>query len=352
MANQRRKRRHRRPRLGAPPGTLVVDPSAPPPRITVIGYGPDDCGEQEVDGPGAIQPLIDKWPVAWINVDGLGNEAILRQIGEVFRLHRLVLEDITNVPQRPKVEQYDDALFLVTHMVSVEQGLRTEQLSLVLKPGVVLTVQERPGDCLDPVRERIRKGMGRIRNANADYLAYAILDAVTDHYFPVLEEHGERLEALEDAVLERADMNAISGIREAKRDLLTLRRTLWPQRDALNWLMREDCPLIAAETRPYLRDCYDHVTRIIDMIETYRELASDLSGAHLAAVSNQMNAVMKVLTIIATIFIPMTFIAGVYGMNFRHMPELGWRWGYAGALALMAAVAGGMLLYFRKKGWL
>ena len=352
MANERHRRRRPRPGPGAPPGTLIVDPSAPPPRITVIGYGPDDCGEQEVDGPGAIQPLLDKWPVAWVNVDGLGDEAVLRQIGEVFDLHRLVLEDITSVPQRAKAEQYDDDLFLVTHMVFLEQGLQTEQLSLVLKPGVVLTVQERPGDCLDPVRDRIRKGMGRIRNDGADYLAYAILDAVTDHCFPVLEEYGERLEALEEAVLERADGDVISGIRHAKRDLLTLRRTLWPQRDALGWLMREDCPLIAAETRPYLRDCYDHVTRIIDMIETYRELASDLSGAHLAAVSNQMNAVMKVLTIIATIFIPITFVAGVYGMNFKNMPELEWRWGYGGALALMAAVGGGMVLYFRKKRWL
>ena len=352
MANPRQKRRHRRPGPGAPPGTLVIDPSGARPRITVIGYGPDDYDEQEVDCPEAIQPLLEKWPVAWVNVDGLGDEAVLRQIEEMFHLHRLVLEDITNVPQRAKVEQYDQALFIVTHMVSLEQGLRTEQLSLVLQPGVLLTVQEHPGDCLDPVRDRIRKRIGRIRAAGADYLAYAILDAVTDHYFPVLEELGERLEAMEDVVLNRPDMGAVSGIREAKRDLLTLRRTLWPQRDALNWITREDCPLIAAETRLYLRDCYDHVTRIIDTIETNRELASDLSGTYLAAVSNQMNVVMKVLTMIATIFIPITFVAGVYGMNFKTMPELEWRWGYAGALALMAVIGGAMVMYFRKKRWL
>jgi len=352
MAKSRRKRRHRRPGPGAPPGTLVIDPSGARPRITVIGYGPDDWDEQEVDGPDAIPPLLGKWPVVWVNVDGLGDEAVLRRIEEIFHLHGLVLEDITNVPQRAKVEQYGEALFIVTHMVSQEQGLQTEQLSLVLKPGVVLTVQEHPGDCLEPVRDRIRKGMGRIRDAHADYLTYAILDATIDHYFPVLEEHGERLEALEDAVLEHSNMDTISKIREAKRDLLTLRRTLWPQRDALNWIARDECALIAPETRPYLRDCYDHVTRILDTIETYRELASDLSATHLAAVSNQMNAVMKVLTMIATIFIPLTFVAGVYGMNFKHMPELGWPWGYAGALALMAAIAGAMVMYFRKKKWI
>ena len=331
---------------------MVIDPSGAHPRITVIGYGPDDWDEQEVDSPDAIRPLLNKWPVIWINIDGLGNEAVLRQIGEMFDLHRLVLEDIANVPQRAKVEQHDDAIFFVTHMVFLERELQTEQLSLVLKSGVAITVQERPGDCLDPVRERVRKDTGRIRIADADYLAYAILDAVIDHYFPVLEEHGERLEVLEDSVLDGSRTDTISGVREMKRDLLTLRRTIWPQRDALNWIARDECPLIAAETRPYLRDCYDHVTRIIDMIETYRELASDLSATHLAAVSNQMNGVMKVLTIIATIFIPITFVAGVYGMNFKNMPELEWPWGYGSALALMAVIAGVMVMYFRKKRWL
>ena len=352
MVDQRHRRPHRRAKPGAPPGTLVVDPSAPPARITIIGYGGDEFGEHEVDGPDALRPLLEKWPVTWINVDGLGDESALRQMADLFGLHRLVLEDITNVPQRPKVEQYDDALFVVTHMVFLNEHLHAEQISLVLKPGLVITFQERPGDCLDPVRERIRKAQGRIRNAGADYLAYAILDAITDHCFPVLEVYGERLEALEEAVLRRADMAALSAIRRAKRDLLTLRRALWPQRDALNGLVREECGLIAPDTRPYLRDCYDHLSRIIDSVETYRELASDLLAAHLAAVSNQMNAVMKVLTIIATIFIPLTFIAGIYGMNFKHMPELDWPWGYGAVLATMAVVAGGMLLYFRRKRWL
>ncbi len=354
MASTKRgkRQRHRRPRPGAPPGTLVVDPSAPPARITVIRYGPEDIDEQEVDAAAALPELLGKSPVVWINIDGLGDETVLRQVGDLFDLHGLVLEDITNVPQRAKVEQYDQALFVVTHMVSLGEGLQTEQLSIVLKRGVVLTFQERPGDCLDPVRERIRKGIGKVRGGTTDYLVYAILDAVTDHCFPVLEEYGERLETLENEVVTGAQADAVWKVRETKRDLLTLRRVLWPQRDVFNWLMREDCPFIEAETRPYLRDCYDHATRIIDAVETHREMASDLLAAHLAAVSNQMNAVMKVLAIIATIFIPITFIAGVYGMNFEKMPELKWSGGYPCVLAVMALVTMCMIVYFWRKGWL
>jgi len=328
-----------------------VDPEAGLSQVAVIAYGPDGCHEEPDADLTAIPLLMGQWPVVWVNVDGLGDEKVLRRLAEMFSLHQLALEDVANVPQRPKVEQYGQGLFLVTHMVSLDDGLSDEQLSLFATDKAVITFQERPGDCLDPIRNRIRQGVGRIRSAASDYLAYAIVDAVIDHYFPILEGYGERLETLEDAVLAQADIEVVGQLRRAKRDLLTLRRLAWPQRDAINVLLREDLPLVQADTRPYLRDCYDHITRAIDVLETYRELASDLMAAHLAIISNQMNSVMKTLAVIATIFIPLTFVAGVYGMNFERMPELKWSWGYPAALVVMLLVAGAMVLYFRSRRW-
>jgi len=345
-------RRARRTRPGAPPGTLVTDPASPPPAVHVFAYGPDGCEEHDVVDAQAVRPLLDRLPVVWVNVDGLGDEGLLRGLGDAFGMHQLALGDVANVPQRSKVEQYGDKLFIVIHMASYDEKLHTEQLSLFVDRGLVLTFQERAGDCLDPVRNRIRQAGGRIRSAGADYLAYALLDAVIDHYLPVLEACGERLEALEDEVMRDVGTQPISHIRGVKRDLLALRRIAWPQRDAIGVLLRDDVPLIQAETRPYLRDCYDHVTRVIDVLETYRELASDLMAVHLSIISNQMNAVMKTLTIMAAIFIPLTFIAGIYGMNFEAMPELKWRWAYPVVLAVMAVIALGLLCYFRRKRWL
>ena len=343
--------KRRSTRLGAPPGTLVADPQARPPRVHIIAYGPESCHEEDIEDPQAIRPFIEQWPVVWVNVDGLGGGEVLGRLGEVFGLHGLAMEDVMNVPQRAKVEQYGDTLFAVAHMLSLDGELQTEQLSLFLAGKAVITFQERPGDCLDPVRNRIRQGLGRIRSAGADYLTYALLDTVIDHYFPVLEEYGERLEALEDQVVRQAGVEVVSQIRQSKRELLMFRRIAWPQRDAINSLLHEETPLITPETRTYLRDCYDHVTRVIDVLETYRELASDLMAMHLSIISNQMNAVMKILTVMATIFIPLTFIAGVYGMNFERMPELKWRWGYPAIMFLMAAIFVGMIVYFRRKKW-
>lgn len=349
-------RKHTQPkrrstRLGAPPGTLVTDPQAPPPRIHIIAYGPDSCHEEDIEDPQAIRPFIEQWPVVWVNVDGLGGGEVLSRLGEVFGLHGLALEDVMNVSQRPKVEQYGETLFAVARMLSLDGELETEQLSLFLTERAVITFQERPGDCLDPVRNRIREGLGRVRSAGADYLTYALLDTVIDHYFPVLEEYGERLEALEEQVVRQAGVEVVSQVRQAKRELLTFRRIAWPQRDAINWLLHDETPLVTQETRTYLRDCYDHVTRMIDVLETYRELASDLMSMHLTIISNQMNAVMKTLTVMATIFIPLTFIAGIYGMNFERMPELKWRWGYPAIMFIMGAIFVGMLAYFRRKKW-
>ena len=358
QAAKPKRRRYRRSTPGAPPGTFVVDPEAPPTLVRVIAYGPDGFLDQPVEDLRSLAGLQRTWPVVWVNVDGLGDEKLLREIGEIFGLHPLALADVTNVPQRAKVEQYGRQVFVVTRMAHAGEELETEQLSLFLGEGFVLTFQERPGDCLDPIRERIRKGTAKVRAAGADYLAYAVIDAVIDNCFPVLEQYGERIEALEDRVIADPDARLVGQIHAAKRDLLNLRRAVWPQREALNWLLREQFPLITEDTRLYLRDCYDHAAQIIDILETYRELASGLLEAYMSSLSNRMNEVMKVLTIIATIFIPLSFVAGLYGMNFNpdkspwNMPELSWRLGYPFALALMAVVAAGMLVYFRRKGWL
>ena len=352
-----RKRTVRRP-SGETPGTLHVDPEAPPSVIRVLAYGPDTCEEREIADVASLKEILGKSPVTWVNVDGLGDAETITQIGESFGLHPLALEDVVHVHQRPKVDQYGEHLFIITRMVTLGQQLETEQLSLLLGEGFVLTFQEHVGDCLDPVRDRIRQGKGRIRKAPADYLAYAILDAVIDNYFPVLEEYGERLEALEEQVIARPDAQTVARIHAAKRELLILRRAVWPQREAVNSLLREELNLIADATRVYLRDCYDHVIQTIDMLETYREICSGLLDAYQSSVSNRMNEIMKVLTIIATIFMPLGFIAGLYGMNFNaeksrlNMPELAWRYGYPYVLCLMAIVATVMLAFFWRKGWL
>ena len=338
--------------VGVPPGHLVAPPGSPAPRLTLLAYSADNVFEQADVDLSSLAGLIDQWPVMWVNVDGLGDVETLQQVAQIFGLHPLAMEDVVSLGQRPKVEQYGEQLFLVTHMVSINQRIETEQLSIFLGRGFVLTFQERSGDCLEPVRQRIRQGRGRVRQGGVDYLAYALLDAVIDHYFPVLEEAGERLEGLEKEALEARGTEVLRKIRRAKHGLLVLRRTLWPQRDALASLQRDEHELVTAETRLYLRDGYDHVTRLIETIEGYREQASDLSNVYMTSLSNRMNAVMKVLTIIATIFIPLTFIAGLYGMNFKHMPELNWPWAYPAALAVMAAVAIGMIVFFRRRRWL
>ena len=353
-----RKRRNRRPHKSEAPGTLVSDPNAPRPVVHVMGYGPEEFHEEEVRDIGALAAMRGKWPVLWVNVDGVGDAGTIARLGEIFGLHRLALEDVTSVQQRPKVESYGEYLFVVARMIFSDGRLRTEQVSMFLGKDFLLTFQERPGDCFDPVRERIRKGQGHIRQAGHDYLAYSLLDAIVDSYFPVLEDYGERLENLEQEVITVSDERTIASILGTKRDLLTLRRTLWPTRDLFNSLLRDAAAHFSTETLIYLRDCYDHTFQVIDTLETYRESASGLLDVYLSSVSNRMNSVMKVLTIIATIFMPLTFIAGIYGMNFNphkspwNMPELNWYWGYPFTLTLMLLVLAGMLYFFRRKRWI
>jgi magnesium transporter len=348
----------RKTRPGAAPGTIVVDREAPAPLIRLIAYAPDRFEEQVVSQPAELQPWLDGWPVVWINVDGLGSERVLQDIAEMFQFHRLVLEDIVNVHQRPKVEEYDDRLFLVARATHLDGALDTEQVSMMLGSRVLLTFQERVGDCLDPVRTRLRKGSGKLRERGPDYLAYTILDAILDANFPILERYGELLEDVEDETLTKPDHGTAARIHDIKRDLFLLRRTIWPMREMFGHLLRESNPLIGDPTKVYLRDCYDHSVQLMDILESYREVASGLMEVYLSSLSHRMNEVMRVLTIIATIFIPLTFIVGLYGMNFDrasspwNMPELGWYWGYPLCLLLMAAVAIGMLLWFRRLGWI
>jgi magnesium transporter len=363
MSRKSKRRAHegrieRRSAPGASPGSIVIDPKAPKPLVQMIAYGPDEIVEQSLADLAGVGAFLEKYPVVWINVDGLGDATIVRKLGEMFGLHRLALEDVVNTHQRPKAEQYERHLFIVGRMVEMGERIETEQLSLFLGRNFVLTFQELPGDSFDPVRERIRKAGGRIRTVGPDYLAYALIDAFIDHYFPVLEEYGERLESMEVQVISRPSPELVSQIHEIKRDLLTLRRAIWPLREAVNSLVREPRTFICDETRIYLRDCYDHTIQIIDLLENYRDVASSLMEVYLSSMGNRLNEIMKILTMITAFFIPMSLIAGIYGMNFNtgksplNMPELNWYFGYFFALGLMAAAGLGMFFFFRRKGWL
>jgi magnesium transporter len=281
----------------------------------------------------------------------------------VFNLHPLTQEDVVNVPQRPKVEDYENQLVIIAWMVmlnpdSDNDSFYKEQVSLILGKHYLLTVQEEPKyDCFGAVRDRIRTNKGIIRKQGADYLAYTLLDAIIDGFFPVLEEYGERIDELEDEVVVNPTRKTLEKIYQIRRELLTLRRAIWPQRDAINALIRDGSNLISPDVRIYLRDCYDHTIQVMDMVETYRELTSGLMDVYLSSVGNKMNEIMKLLTVISSIFIPLTFIAGVYGMNFNtekspwNMPELNWYWGYPLCLALMVAIAGGLVFFFWRRGW-
>jgi len=342
---------------GSAPGTLIADPSATAPDIHLIAYGTDSLEERDITDVGQIRSLVGASPVTWVNVDGLGDIEVIRELGEVFGLHRLTLEDVVNVHQRPKVENYADHTFIIARIIDRHSAPGTEQIAMVLGEGFLLTFQERKGDCFDLVRERIRRHQGIIRESKADHLAYALIDAATDNYFSILEAYGERLEALEISVMAEPSPSQIGEIHNLRRDLLLLRRAVWPQRDMIGELTRRSSPLISESTEIYLRDCQDHAFQIMDILETYREIAFGLVDVYLSSMSARMNEIMKVLTIIATIFIPLSFIASVYGMNFDldvspwNMPELRWYFGYPFALGLMALLAGGLLYHFRRKGW-
>ncbi len=354
----RSRKRIRRAPPGAPPGLLISDPEAPHPQLKIFGYGPDGYDEREIKDPAEIAAFRTRWPVTWLDVQGLGDAAIIERVGQVFGLHSLWLEDVLNAHQRPKVENYGDVRFLVVRTLEGEDEPETDQMSIFLGPAFVVTFQERPGDCFEPLRTRIRHGKGRVRTSGPDYLAYSLLDAVVDNYFPVLERLGERIDALEDDLVLAPDPARLTEIHLVRRGLLTLRRAVWPLREALQHLLRDGDVVFKPETRPYLNDCYDHTVQIMDLVENYREIASGLIDIYLSSMTQRMNEVMKVLTIISTIFIPLTFIAGVYGMNFDpdagplSMPELRTPYGYILTLIGMAVIALGLVWWFWRKGWI
>ncbi len=348
-----------RPPPGSAPGTLVPDPDAPCPIIRVIAYGPDRILERRLGDIDEIDELFGIYPITWVNVDGLGDVETLQRVADKFGVHRLALEDVVSSHQRPKVEEYEEHTFVVLRMPSpTEERFDTEQLSIFLGDGYVLTFQESVGDCFDPVRDRLRTRRGRLRVSGGDYLTYALINSVINSYFPVLENTGEAVETLEDELTEHADPALIGRIHALKRDLLSLRRVVWPQRELINALIRDRSPRISNSTAIYLRDCYDHAITLLDVVETYRDIASGLHDLYLSSVSTRLNEIMKVLTIISTIFIPLGFIASLYGMNFDsqasplNMPELHWRYGYIYALVLMGGIAAGLVFYFWRKGWI
>jgi magnesium transporter len=297
----------------------------------------------------------DKPTVTWINIDGLHQVEILEKLGECYGLHPLVLEDILNTDQRPKMEDYGEYLYIVLRMLNYNDKsseIESEQISLVLGPNFVFSFQEREGDTFNPIRDRIRNSKGRIRKMGADHLAYTLLDSIIDNYFIILEKLGEKIEFLEEEVVTQPGPETLQTIHHLKREMIFLRKGVWPLREVISGLERGESSLIKESTGIYLRDVYDHTIQTIDTIETYRDMVSGMLDIYLSSISNRLNAVMKVLTIIATIFMPLTFLAGIYGMNFKYMPELEWRWGYPAIWFAVVLISVSMLIYFKRKRWL
>ena len=323
--------------------------------ITVIDYTSEEVLEREVDSVEECFDFRDKDSVTWINIDGLHDVGVIQDIGDHFGLHPLLLEDILNTEQRPKIDDHEDHIFVVVKMLYYDEEnteVVTEHVSLVLAEGFVISFQETVGDVFDPVRERIRTGKGRVRKQGADYLLYALLDAVVDNYFIVLENVGEEIERLEDDLVENPDPHLLQTIHDLKSEMVYLRRSVWPLREVVSRLEHQHPEVIEEETRIYFRDVYDHTIQVMDSIQSYRDVLTSMVEVYLSSVSNKTNEVMKVLTIMATIFIPLTFVAGIYGMNFEYMPELGVWWAYPAVLSFMALVGVFMLAYFRRRGWL
>ena len=345
-------------KAGLPPGTLIHigEQRAESAKITVIDY--DDAGflEKELKTVEECFPYKDKPSITWINIDGIHQKEVLEKLSGHFGFHPLVMEDIMNTDQRPKMEDYADYLYIVLKMLyynDKDNAITTEQISLIIAPHIVISFQEGlEGDVFGPLRERLRNDKGRIRKMGADYLAYSMLDAVVDSYFMILEKLGERIELLEDELISAPATATLHEIHYLKREMIFLRKAVWPLRELINTLMRGESPLIHESMKIYFRDVYDHTIQVIDTIETLRDMVSGMLDIYLSSVSNRLNAVMKVLTIIATIFIPLTFIVGVYGMNFKYMPELEWRFGYPMLWLVMIAIGISMLLFFRRKKWL
>jgi magnesium transporter len=342
------------PPVGARPGTLFIPANAARPTIDVIHYSVTEHRTLQPTRCADIAPLLKDGTTTWIDVEGLGDEALLRELAAMFHIHPLALEDVANAPQRPKAEEYPEHLLLVARMARLndEMELDVEQTAMFVGSNYVLSFGERPGDVLDPVRNRIKDGKGAIRGAGPGYLAYAILDCIIDAYYPVIERLSAKLEKLEDRVLVAPTPRLLDSLNRVKTDLVLLRRGVWPQLETLNRLLRETSPYLGDEVRVYLRDPTDHCAQLVDVIDSHRELVNGLLNTYLSVVSNRTNEVMKVLTIMSSIFIPLTFMAGIYGMNFDFMPELHQPWAYPILLGSMLLVALVLVVYFWRRGWI
>jgi magnesium transporter len=349
--------KNRSKKAGLPPGTLVHigDKKVDTARITLVEFNGFHLNERELPTLADWKQVTEGETVTWLNIGGVHQVSLIEQIGAFFKLHPLLLEDIVNTDQRPKFDDYDDYLYVVLKMLYREEGREkviAEQVSIVLGPQYVLTFQENGRDVFDALRTRLRTDKGKIRKAGADYVFYSLVDSIVDHYFTILEDLGERMELLEDECVLDPDGGSLVKIQRFKKDILYLRRAVWPLRDVINGLQRDDSALIKPPTKIYLRDVYDHTVQIMETIETLRDLTASMLEIYLSSNSHRMASVMKVLTIITTIFMPLTFIAGIYGMNFEHMPELKWPWGYPVILVIMASIGIAMVAFFRRKKWL
>ena len=384
-SRNRRRRFRRRNKPGDTPGLLISLPSEAPPQMQLLAYRPDDFLETSQVDLNELPQMRAQWPVVWLHVTGVGHAETIRRLGRQFDLHPLAMEDVIHSHQRPKVEAYSDHLFIVARMLStpgakpmelsrtestddhaspnsldvaVAAGYEDTQLSIFVGKGFVLSFQDADGHVAETVRQRIRESRGRIRSYGADYLAYALLDATVDHYFPLVETYSDQVELIEDKISSMNSTQIMHDLHELRGELMGLRRSIRPLRDALLMLMPDPNEIFTPETQVYLRDCYDHVAQLLDITDTLRELCSDARDYYLSVVSNRMNEIMKVLTVIATIFMPLSFIAGLYGMNFNpaasawNMPELNWRFGYPMALGIMMGITLTMLYFFRKRGWI
>jgi magnesium transporter len=345
-------------KIGLSPGTLmhIGTPKPGSTKISLIEYDGDNLAERHISSLDQCSICTPAPTITWINVDGLAQLEVLQHFGSCYGIHPLVLEDILTTDQRPKAEDHTEYLYLVLKMLAMDETsgtIKAEQVSIILGRNFVISFQEGlEGDVFDPVRERLRKGQGRLRNAGPDFLVHSLLDIIVDNYFLVLETLAEKIEQIEAELVDDPSTTTMHAIYRLKREMLFLHKAIWPLREVVGGLQRRDSPLISDTTVIYLRDLYDHTIQVVDTLETLRDMLTGMLDIYLSSVSNRLNAVMKVLTIIATIFMPLTFLAGIYGMNFKHMPELEWSWGYPALLLLMLGIAGGMLVYFRKKRWL
>lgn len=345
----------RAPSKTLPPGTLVsTTDRTGEVKVTIIDYNEGSFQEKQVKGVDECFQLRDKPTVTWINVDGLNSIDIVAKLGSCYQLHPLVLEDILSIDQRPKLEIFDNYVYVVLKMLSYSEknsGLESEQVSLIFGKNFLISFQEKEGDVFDLIRDRLRNAKGRIRKSDSDYLTYALIDAIIDNYFLILEKFGERIAHMEEELVKDPSPKTVQTINGLKRELIFLRKSVWPLREVISGLTRGDTALVKKETVLYLRDIYDHTIQVIDTIETSRDMVSGMLDIYLTNASNRMNEIMKILTVIATIFIPLTFITGIYGMNFKNMPELSWQWGYLTIVGLMFVMATTMLIYFKKKNW-